>query len=64
MTVGPIPKRFYTEDTEHTEDHSWTEVEKQWEEAAPEPSDGGFALAFGAILLIVIGVHAYKVFTK
>jgi len=62
--MGPIPKYFNTEDTEHTEEPTWTEVEKQWEEAAPEPSGNGFAFAFGAILLIVIGVHAYKVLTK
>ena len=56
--MGPIPKYF------NTEEPTWTEVEKQWEEAAPEPSGNGFAFAFGAILLIVIGVHAYKVLTK
>ena len=54
--MGPLPKYF------NTEEPTWTEVEKQWEEAAPEPSGNGFAFAFGAILLIVIGIHAYKIF--
>jgi len=57
--MGPHPNYFGPEPT-------WTEVEKQWEEAAPEPHPQGDTIAFGllAVILIVIAVHTYKVFTK
>ena len=57
--MGPHPSHFGPEPT-------WTEVEKQWEEAAPEPHPQGDTIAFGllAVILIVIAVHTYKVFTN
>ena len=58
--MGPIPKYF------NTEEPSWTEVEKQWEDAAPAADTQGDVLAYGllAVIAIVMAVHTYRVFSK
>ena len=57
--MGPHPSHFGPEPT-------WTEVEKQWEDAAPAADAQGDVIAYGLLVMIAVvcAVHTYRVFTK
>ncbi len=58
--MGPYPKDLFGPEP------SFTEVEKQWEDAAPAADTQGDVLAYGllAVIAIVMAVHTYRVFSK
>jgi len=58
--MGPHPKDLFGPEP------SFTEVEKQWEDAAPAADTQGDVIAYGLLIIIaaVCAVHTYKVFTK
>ena len=55
--MGPHPKDLFGPEP------SFTEVEKQWEDAAPDAHTGGewITLSLFATIIIVMGIHGYKV---
>lgn len=55
--MGPHPKDIFGPEP------SFTEVEKQWEDAAPDIHTGGEWITLGlfAVILIAMGIHGYKV---
>ena len=56
--MGPHPKDLFGPEP------SFTEVEKQWEDAAPDIHTGGewITLSLFATIIIVMGIHGYKMF--
>lgn len=58
--MGPHPNDLFGPEP------SFTEVEKQWEDAAPAADTQGDAIAYGllAVIAIVCAVHTYRVCTK
>ena len=56
--MGPHPKDLFGPEP------TFTEVEKQWEEAAPDIHTGGewITLSLFATIIIVMGIHGYKMF--
>ena len=58
--MGPLPKDIFGPEP------TFTEVEKQWEDAAPDIHTGGEWITLGlfAVILGLMAVHMYKVFNK
>ena len=56
--MGPTPNDLFGPEP------SFAEVEKQWEDAAPAIHTGGewITLSLFAVIIIVMGIHGYKVF--
>lgn len=58
--MGPHPKDLFGPEP------TFTEVEKQWEEAAPDTTSGGewITISLLAIIVALVAVQTYKVLDK
>ena len=59
--MGPHPNRDL-----FGPEPSFTEVEKQWEDAAPAADTQGDVIAYGLLVMIAVvcAVHTYRVLSK